>query len=146
MERTLAFYANLFSRDFTAYTTRRLGQIGLSFASLFPLIYVGKHPGCTQSQLTGALGLDWGYSQRTVTRLTEEGFLTRTRQGRAWCLDLTPKGQEAFGLSHQVFWDWDAGALAGLTEAERNQLFTLLAKIQLERQAHRHVRNSVQPL
>ena len=94
----------------------------------------------------GALGLDWGYSQRTVTRLTEEGFLTRTRQGRAWCLDLTPKGQEAFGLSHQVFWDWDAGALAGLTEAERNQLFTLLAKIQIERQAHRHVRSSVQPL
>ena len=61
MERTLAFYANLFSRDFTAYTTRRLGEIGLSFASLFPLIYVGRHPGCTQSQLTGALGLDWAF-------------------------------------------------------------------------------------
>ena len=100
---------------------------------------MGKHPGCTQSQLTGALGLDWGYSQRTVTRLTEEGFLTRTRQGRAWCLDLTPKGQEAFGLSHQVFWDWDAGALAGLTEAERGQLFTLLAKIQTERHPTHHV-------
>ena len=104
--------------------------MGLSFASLFPLLYVGKHPGCTQSQLTGALGLDWGYSQRTVTRLTEEGFLTRARQGRAWCLGLTPKGQEAFRLSHQVFGDWDAEALAGLTEGERSQLFALLAKIQ----------------
>ncbi len=139
MERTLAFYATLFSKDFTAYTTRRLGQIGLSFASLFPLIYVGKHPGCTQSQLTGALGLDWGYSQRTVLRLAGEGFLSRTRQGRAWCLELTLKGQEAFSLSHQVFGDWDAGALAGLTPAERGQLFTLLAKIQIERHPIRHV-------
>lgn len=129
MERTLAFYATLFSRDFTAYTTRRLGQIGLSFASLFPLIYVGKHPGCTQSQLTGALGLDWGYSQRTVTRLVEEGFLTREKSGRAYHLDLSPKGQQAFQVSHQVFFDWDEAALAPLDQKEREQLFALLAKV-----------------
>ena len=125
---TLAYYATVFHRSFTAYTTRRLGQLGLTFGSLFPVLYVGKHPGCTQAELTAALGLDWGYSQRTVTKLVEEGFLTREKKGRAYHLDLSPKGQQAFQVSHQVFFDWDEQALAALDEEERAQLFALLAK------------------
>ena len=82
MFQTLAYYATVFHRGFTAYTTQRLQKLGLNFGSLFPVIYVGKHPGCTQAELTAALGLDWGYSQRTVTKLVEEGFLTREKSGR----------------------------------------------------------------
>ena len=74
MFQTLAFYATVFHRDFAAYTTARLQKLGLSFGLLFPLIYVGKHPGCSQAQLTSALGLDWGYSQRSITRLVDEGL------------------------------------------------------------------------
>ena len=96
MFQTLAYYATVVHRGFTAYTTQRLQALGLSFGSLFPVIYGGKHPGCTQPQLTADLGLDWGYSQRTVTKLVEEGFLTREKSGRAYHLDLSPKGQEAF--------------------------------------------------
>ena len=48
MFQTLAYYATVFHRSFTAYTTQRLQQLGLSFGSLFPVIYVGKHPGCTR--------------------------------------------------------------------------------------------------
>lgn len=128
MFQTLAYYATVFHRGFTVYTTQRLQALGLSFGSLFPVIYVGKHPGCTQAQLTADLGLDWGYSQRTVTKLVEEGFLTREKSGRAYHLDLSPKGQEAFQVSHQVFFDWDQQALAALDEQEREQLFALLAK------------------
>lgn len=128
MFQTLAYYATVFHRSFTAYTTQRLQQLGLNFGSLFPVIYVGKHPGCTQAELTAALGLDWGYSQRTVTKLVEEGFLTREKSGRAYHLDLSPKGQQAFRVSHQVFFDWDQQALTALDENEREQLFALLAK------------------
>ena len=52
MFQTLAYYATVFHRSFTAYTTQRLQQLGLSFGSLFPVTYVGKHPGCTQAELT----------------------------------------------------------------------------------------------
>ena len=128
MFQTLAYYATVFHRSFTAYTTQRLQQLGLNFGSLFPVIYVGKHPGCTQAELTAALGLDWGYSQRTVTKLVEEGFLTREKSGRAYHLDLSPKGQQAFQVSHQVFFDWDQQALTALDENEREQLIALLAK------------------
>lgn len=132
MFQTLAYYATAFHRSFTAYTTQRLQTLGLNFGSLFPVIYVGKHPGCTQAELTAALGLDWGYSQRCITKLVEEGFLTREKSGRAYHLDLSPKGQEAFRVSHQVFFDWDRQALAALDDQEREQLFALLAKTKKE--------------
>ncbi|WP_294449131.1 bilirubin utilization transcriptional regulator BilQ [uncultured Gemmiger sp.] len=128
MFQTLAYYATVFHRSFVAYTTQRLQALGLSFGSLFPVIYVGKHPGCTQAELTAALHLDWGYSQRCVTKLVEDGFLTRKKSGRAYHLDLSEKGREAFAVSHQVFFDWDQETLSRLSDAEQQQLFSLLAK------------------
>lgn len=128
MFQTLAYYATTFYRSFVAYTTARLQTLGLNFGSLFLVIYVGKHPGCSQAELTAALGLDWGYSQRSITKLVEEGFLTREKSGRAYHLNLSSKGQEAFAVSHQVFFDWDAQTLTTLSETEQQQLFSLLAK------------------
>lgn len=129
MFQTLAYYALTFHRSFTAYTTARLEELGLHFGALFLILYVGKHPGCSQAQLTAALGLDWGHSQRTVTKLVETGFLTRQKTGRTYHLDLSPSGQQAFQVSHQVFFDWDEQALAPLDPDERQQLFALLAKM-----------------
>ena len=128
MFQTLAYYATAFHRSFVNYTTAKLQTLGLNFGSLFLVIYVGKHPGCTQTQLTSDLNLDWGYSQRSVTRLVEEGFLTRENSGRCYHLNLSDKGQQAFEVSHQVFFDWDEQVLSALSLQEREQLFTLLAK------------------
>lgn len=128
MFQTLAYYATAFHRSFVNYTTAKLQTLGLNFGSLFLVIYVGKHPGCTQTQLTSDLNLDWGYSQRSVTKLVEEGFLTRKKSGRCYHLNLSDKGQQAFEVSHQVFFDWDEQVLSALSLQEREQLFTLLAK------------------
>ena len=128
MFQTLAYYATAFHRSFVNYTTAKLQTLGLNFGSLFLVIYVGKHPGCTQTQLTSDLNLDWGYSQRSVTKLVEEGFLTREKSGRCYHLNLSDKGQQAFEVSHQVFFDWDEQVLSALSLQERKQLFTLLAK------------------
>lgn len=126
---TLAFYSAGFYRDFSAYTAHMLQEIGLNYGALFPLIYVGKHPGCTPSQLVNALGLDWGYGQRTLQKLEGSGFLTRTKEGRSYRLELCEKGQKAFKVSHQVFFDWDRQVLAPLTQNEREQLTALLEKV-----------------
>lgn len=129
MFQTQAYYATVFHRSFVAYTTARLQKLGLNFGSMFPVIYVGKHPGCTQAELTAALHLDWGYSQRCITKLVEDGFLTREKAGRAYHLDLSEKGKEAFAVSHQVFFDWDSDTLNSLDESERKQLFSILTKV-----------------
>ena len=76
MFQTFAFYSTAFYREFSAYTARVLQGIGLNYGALFPLIYVGKHPGCTPSQLVHALGLDWGYGQRSIQKLVDDGFIS----------------------------------------------------------------------
>lgn len=138
MFQTLAYYATVLHRGFAAYTTSRLQTLGLSFGSLFPVIYVGKHPGCTQAELTQALGLDWGYSQRSITKLVEDGFLTREKMGRAYHLNLSSRGKQAFAVSHEVFFDWDDSALSALNGTEREQLFSLLAKVRIRGRGDGH--------
>lgn len=128
MLRTFSYACTVLYRRFTHYTSNRLHQLGLSFGTLFFLIYVGKHPGCTQSELTTDLRMDWGHSQRTVLKLVESGFLNREKDGRAYRLTLSDKGRRAFEASHQVFFDWDEEALSNLTPEERTQLMTLLFK------------------
>ena len=128
MFQTLALYSTVLYRDFTAYTSEKLEQLGLHFGLLFFLLYVGKHPGATPAELTRALQLDWGHSQRCVTKLVETGFLTKEKAGRGYQLHLTEKGQEAFAVSHQVFYDWDSQRLAALTPEERQTLLALLQK------------------
>ena len=76
---TMAYASTVLYRGFAAYAGQQLQTLGLHNAALFPLIYVGKHPGCTQAQLTADLGLDWGYAHRTVTHLVDTGFLLREK-------------------------------------------------------------------
>ena len=68
-------------REFSAYTTQRLQELGLSFGLIYFVIYVGKHPDCTPSELTKDLHLDWGHSQRSLNKLAEDGFLTKEKNG-----------------------------------------------------------------
>lgn len=128
MFRTFSYACTVLYRRFTHYTSARLAQWGLSFGTLFFIIYVGKHPGCTQSELTAALHLDWGHSQRTVLKLVESGFLLREKDGRVYRLNLSERGQQAFAASHQVFFDWDKQALSNLSPEEQTQLVGLLYK------------------
>lgn len=113
---------------FSTYTTQRLQELGLSFGLMYFVIYVGKHPDCSPSELTKDLHLDWGHSQRSLIRLAEDGFLTREKVGRSYRLNLTEKGETAFAVCHQVFYDWDARNLNGLTAEEQRQLLSLLQK------------------
>ena len=126
-QRTLSFYATELYKQFAAYTTQKLQELGLSFGMMYFVIYVGKHPGCTPAEMTKNLHLDWGHCQRSVNKLVEDGFLTREKQGR-YHLGLTPAGETAFQTCHQVFFDWDAEKLSGLSEEEQHQLLTLLQK------------------
>lgn len=126
--KTLSYYSTIFYRSFAAFTSEQLQAVGLNFGLLFFVIYVGKHPGCSPSELTKALHLDWGYSQRSLNKLAEDGFLSREKHGRSYALTLTDRGQQAFVVSHQVFFTWDDTRLANLNDTEKDQLLALLQK------------------
>lgn len=129
MERTTVSSCILtLYRAFAAYTSQYLQEQGMRFGLMYFVIYVGKHPDCTPSELTKDLHLDWGHSQRSLDKLAGDGFLTKEKVGRSYRLKLTQQGEAAFVACHRVFTDWDAQNLDGLTAQERQQLLTLLQK------------------
>lgn len=133
--KTLSYYATLLYRNFSAFTSDRLQQFRLNYGLLFFIVYIGKKPNCTPSELTKELALDWGHSQRCITRLVSDGFITKEKAGRHYLLNLTERGQKAFDAAHQVFFDWDNTFMTNLTAKEKEQLLTLLEKA-TERKSH----------
>ena len=78
---TLAYKLSVLYKNFYAYASARLHPFGLHNAWIFFILYVGKHADCTPAELTKSLHVDWGYSQRCITKLVEEGFLTKEKAG-----------------------------------------------------------------
>ncbi|MCQ5080073.1 MarR family transcriptional regulator [Gemmiger formicilis] len=139
-QKAISYFITLLYRSFSDYSGEKLQQVGLNFGLLFFIVYIGKCPGCTPSELTKALSLDWGHSQRCITRLVEDGFITKEKSGRHYTLNLTQRGQQAFSTAHQVFSGWDDAFMAGLQPEEKSQLLALLNKA-AEGVPH-HVRNN----
>ena len=129
MKTTFASYINFLQRDFLEYTKQQLKEINLTYGQLPLIIYIGKHPNCSQAELTEHLQLDWGYSQRTINKLVLTGFVFKTNTSKNNQLSLTVKGQEAFDLSHHLFFSWDSEALKDLSEEEIKSLKAILQKI-----------------
>lgn len=132
MKPSVAFLTAALYRDFLAYSTGELKKLGLSYGQLPFLLYVGKHPGCAPAELTNQLHLDWGYSQRSITRLVECGILIKKRneaEARSYQLFLTEEGENVFAGSYGVVESWDAKKSKRLPPEEQEQLITLLYKL-----------------
>ena len=41
---TLSYYTTELYKEFAAYTTEKLHELGLNFGQMYFIIYVGKHP------------------------------------------------------------------------------------------------------
>lgn len=75
-------------------------------------------------------------ANEALTGSWQDGFIMREKAGRSYRLNLTEKGQEAFEIAHQVFFDWDEQNLTALDDEEKNQLLTLLQKAAEGRENH----------
>ena len=57
---TLSYYTTELYKEFAAYTTEKLHELGLNFGQMYFIIYVGKHPGVypirTDQRLKTGLG------------------------------------------------------------------------------------------
>lgn len=131
MKETLAYQILILYKEFLAYTTEKLKVLGLSFGQMPLVVYVGKHPGCSQADLTKALRLDWGYSQRSIAKLTDTGFMTKEHRKEGGCnfLELTELGKQAFNECHKVFYEWDQIKMKNFTDDEKNEIIEFLKQI-----------------
>ena len=129
MTQTLAFYLTVLYKDFSSYTGQKLRELGLTYGQLPFIVAVGKYPGCTPSEVTKLLHMDWGHSQRSITKLEEDGFIRKERNMRLNHLFLTEQGQKAFETGHEVFESWDRENLHDLEPQEKEQLLNILQRL-----------------
>lgn len=145
--QSFAFYTTVLNKDFTAYCNQRLAEEGLLQGQLYFILYVGKHPGCAPKELAQALRMDIGHTARTLVKLEQGGFLMQKQNPddrRAHNLWLTEKGEKAFRLSHELFFQWDQEALGDFSPEEREQLMNLLRKAVPMKGGLPCVRNNIQ--
>lgn len=132
MLSSLAYVVTLMRKDFIEYCNEQLSKIGLSQGLLFFILYIGKHPACSPKELSEALHMDIGHTARSLNKLIQTGFIlqeTNPKDRRAHILNLTDLGQDAYRISHELFFSWDNEVLCTLNDDEREQLFILLDKV-----------------
>ena len=131
MQDTFSWRIATLSREFMHFAGSKVKEeTGLGWGSVPFILFAGKHPGCTQAEMTKALHLDWGHSQRMTKKLEEAGFFEITAENaKKHSIRLTESGEKAFRTCHSVFPDFDLEVLSPLTEEERATLFSLLAKL-----------------
>ncbi|WP_417091129.1 MarR family winged helix-turn-helix transcriptional regulator [Marvinbryantia sp.] len=92
MKVKLAYYISELRRDFVKECSRKLQEDDLTPGLLYPVLYIGRHPGCSPKELTEALHMDWGLTQRTLDRLVASHLISREKNPldrRRFSLNLT---------------------------------------------------------
>lgn len=146
MVPSLAYSVTYLRKEFAEYCNNKLQKMGLSQGLLFFIIYVGKHPSCAPKELAEALHMDMGHTTRTIAKLIQGNFLLQEdnpNDRRAHILRLTASGEEAFRTSYELFEQWDNETLKDFTSAEREQLITLLGKLNYTKGGYNGLRNNI---
>ena len=95
LNQTLAYAVSQLRADFVAFSSRKLEALGITQGLLYFVLYIGRHPGCTPSDLSAALHADSGHTTRSIHKLEETGVVVRKphpTDRRASVLELTAKG------------------------------------------------------
>ena len=112
-----------------AHLKEDLEALGITQGLLYFVLYIGRHPGCTPSDLSAALHADSGHTTRSIHKLEETGFVIRKAHPtdrRASVLELTDKGRQTMEASRGMFAEWDAYLLEQIPEDQCRQLRELL--------------------
>ena len=129
LNQTLAYAVSQLRADFVAFSSRKLEALGITQGLLYFVLYIGRHPGCTPSDLSAALHADSGHTTRSIHKLEETGFVIRKAHPtdrRASVLELTDKGRQTMEASRGMFAEWDAYLLEQVPEDQCRQLRELL--------------------
>lgn len=109
----------------------RLAPLGVTPARATAIVYIGLHPGCDQTTLGRALGVNRASTVKAVDEMEALGAIERRpgRDRRTNALHLTTAGEALRArIEHETALH-DHEAFAALTSDERAELSALLAKL-----------------
>lgn len=132
MQIKLAYYISELRRDFVNECSRKLQEVELTPGILYPMLYIGRHPGCSPKEVTEALNMDWGLAHRTLDKLVNDQLIIKEKNPldrRRSSLNLTEKGTLVFRQSHHLIVSWNEEKLSRLTPQEQACLESALKKM-----------------
>ena len=132
MKINLAYFISVLRKNFVSDCSRKLQQDHVTLGLLYPILYIGKHPDCSPTEVMQSLNMDWGFTQRTLDKLAADNLISREKNPkdrRCYRLNLTADGYRLFQKSHELINAWNEQKLAVLTPDEQLQLKNLLEKI-----------------
>ena len=132
MNETLIYQIIYLYKNFLVYVNKELKDYQISMGQLPFLLYIGKYKTCTPASLTKDLKMDWGHSQRSITKLVDQGLVIKTYdsvQKRQAHLALSEKGQDIFEFCHKLFQKWDHDNLSFLGEPEKQMAIDVLQQV-----------------
>lgn len=112
---------------------RSLGDAGISPPQFGTLVLIEANPGISQSAVAAALRFDRSTLVQIIDRLEGSGLVVRepsSRDRRTHALKLTAKGERQLGDLKRRVRAHEAAIAGALTEAERDTLVALLARVQ----------------
>lgn len=116
---------------FLAFHTATRGQ-SITPPRFTALVIVGANPGISQSTLGATLGIARSGAMLLTHWMVGRGLVGRRRRpddGRAWGLQLTPRGERALGRMKAAVLAEDRRRGTRLDAAERRELLRLLDKL-----------------
>jgi DNA-binding MarR family transcriptional regulator len=114
------------------YQVLRDGPHAITHMESKVLDYFGRHPGATQSELSGHSGRDKAQLARLIKTLRDRGLLAGEAgdaDRRSIHLSLTADGESVLRTLQQQAQRLNAKAVAGLSKAEQRQFAGLLQRV-----------------
>ncbi|RYE92724.1 MAG: MarR family transcriptional regulator [Myxococcales bacterium] len=122
VDRRLFLQLHRVNRVVSAHVNRRLLEVlGVSSAQLGTLYHLARQPGCSATDLAGALDLNKSAVSTMLQRLERAGLIAQTpnpRDARGSCLSLTAKGETVRTQSVALTRKLQAEITQGFDEAE----------------------------
>ena len=122
---------NVIGRCGTLFRTRHLEGTGVDALNYYYLFYICRHPGVSQDTLSKALYVDKSSVTRHLTRLEQEGLLTRTpstEDRRALLIHPTDRAVALLPRLREVSALWHAALTDGFTTEEAALFEQLLSR------------------
>lgn len=107
------------------YIEMKVSDTGVYRSQHQLLMWLGKHPGCSQTQIAQALDISTAAVTTSLQKLEKGGYITRKmnrEDNRANHLEITPKGMAVIEQSIGIFREIDDHMYEGFSRTELHQL------------------------
>lgn len=133
MEQTGLLYSE-FITQYNFELKKYLTSSGLPFNQAKALMLIGVFGGeeLSQKELAELCGIDTPAMSRVIDKLSEDGYIIRTKQtvdSRRVNLELTDEGKAKSSEIIDIYNDYNAEFLSPLSKTERRQLLDILSKV-----------------